>query len=78
MERALGVASQELNEGRAVSDVFVIQKIITQRMKDILDDDFYDAPPPLPETNADQHRVFEAEQVHPPRMWSTHPPNRRP
>ena len=75
-DRALGVASQELGEGRAVTDVFVIQKIITQRMKEILDDEFYDAPPPLPETNPEEHRVFDTEMAHPPRMWSTHPPNR--
>lgn len=75
-ERALGVAGQELGEGRAIGDIFVIQKIITQRMKDILDDEHYDAPPPLPETDVEHHRVFETEHVHPPRMWSTHPPNR--
>ena len=74
-ERALGFAGQELAAGRAVSDIFVIQKIVTQRMKDILDDENYDCPPPLPEGGRESHRVFDAEDAHPPKMWSTHPPN---
>ncbi len=74
-DRTLGFAGQELAAGRAVSDIFVIQKIITQRMKDILDDENYDNPPPLPEAGREEHRVFDAEDAQPPRMWSTHPPN---
>lgn len=74
--RALDVAGQELNAGRAVSDVFVIQKIITERMKEILDDENHDKPPPLPEVGRESHRIFAKEQAHPPQMWSTHPPNR--
>lgn len=73
--RALNVAGQELSEGRVVSDIFVIQKIITQRMKDILDDENYDSPPALPEFGAENHRVFDSEAIHPPQMWATHPPN---
>jgi Zn-dependent protease with chaperone function len=73
--RALGVASDELVAGRAVTDIFVIQKIITQRMKEILDDENYDAPPAIPDTNCESHRVFAKNEVHPPQMWSTHPPN---
>lgn len=74
--RALGVASDELGAGRAVTDVFVIQKIITQRMKEILDDENYDTPPNIPATDCANHRVFAKDEVHPPQMWSTHPPNR--
>lgn len=74
-ERTLNFASQELGAGRAVSDIFVIQKIITQRMKDILDDESYDSPPPLPSDGCEDHRVFDAEDAQPPQMWSTHPPN---
>jgi Zn-dependent protease with chaperone function len=75
-DRTLGFVGQELAAGRAVADVFVIQKIITQRMKDILDDENYDTPPPLPAENPENHRVFVEENAAPPRMWSTHPPNR--
>jgi Zn-dependent protease with chaperone function len=74
-ERALAFAGQELAAGNAVSDIFVVQKIVAQRMKDILDDDYYECPPPLPEQGREQHRVFDAEDAQPPRMWSTHPPN---
>ncbi|MDJ0908638.1 MAG: M48 family metallopeptidase [Woeseiaceae bacterium] len=74
-ERTLSFAGQELQAGRAVSDIFVIQKIITQRMKDILDDEHYDSPPPLPDVGCENHRVFDAQDAQPPRMWSTHPPN---
>ncbi len=74
--RALNVASQELQDGRAVSDIFVVQKIITERMKTILDDENYDKPPTLPDFEREKHRVFADEKAHPPQMWSTHPPNR--
>jgi Zn-dependent protease with chaperone function len=74
-DRTLGFAGQELAAGRAVSDVFVIQKIISQRMKDILDDEHYDKPPALPDEGREAHRVFTAEDAQPPQMWSTHPPN---
>ncbi len=75
-DRTLGFVGQELAAGRAVADVFVIQKIITQRMKDILDDENYDCPPPLPLEGREYHRVFVEENAAPPKMWSTHPPNR--
>ena len=74
--RALGVVNQELQAGRAVSDIFVVQKIITARLKDILDDENHSEPPPLPADGREAHRVFQEERAHPPQMWSTHPPNR--
>ncbi len=75
-DRTLSFAGQELADGRSVSDLFVIQKIVTQRMKEILDDENYDSPPPIPEDGREEHRVFSGEDAHPPKMWSTHPPNR--
>ena len=53
--RTLDFANSELAAGRAVTDIFVIQKIISQRMKDILDDENYDSPPPLPEEGREAH-----------------------
>lgn len=74
-ERALGMASTELAAGKAVTDIFVLQKLVAGRMKAILDDEHYDAPPELPATKVEEHRVFSNEDVSPPQMWATHPAN---
>jgi len=74
-QRALEIAGDELNDGKAVEDIFVIQKLVTINVKRILNDETYDVPPPIPELKPEEHRIFKTESAHPPRMWSTHPAN---
>lgn len=77
LDRALSIAGEEIDAGRAVEDVFSIQSKVSERIRAILDDDEYGTPPALPTEHARaSHRVFDREDVQAPRMWSTHPPNR--
>jgi Zn-dependent protease with chaperone function len=74
-ERALGFANAEVREKRAVSDLFAVQKHITAKLREVLDDPNYGEAAPLPQERPDEHRVFKTALAQPPRMWSTHPAN---
>ncbi len=74
-DRALSFAESEAREGHAITDIFVIQKLIIQRLREILNDQDYGQIPPLPEVDAANHRLFKAAMATPPRMWATHPEN---
>lgn len=74
-DRTMAFAVGELAQGRAIVDLFAVQSRMIDRMRDLLDAEWYRAAPSLPEVNPEALRVFEAELAEPPRMWSTHPPN---
>lgn len=74
--KALGVAGTEAARGRAVPDVFSLQTRVMKRMAEILNDPTHGESPVVPPHAGPQFRVFELEMAEPPRMWSTHPPNR--
>ncbi|RYZ04381.1 MAG: Zn-dependent protease with chaperone function [Myxococcales bacterium] len=74
--KAGSVAGTEAARGRSVPDVFALQSRIVQRMAGILNDPSHGASPMIPPHGGAQFRVFEQEMAEPPRMWSTHPPNR--
>lgn len=74
MDRALGFMESEGKAERAVLDVLAVQRRVIEHMQIILDDPLYGEVPPLPAMPA-SHRLFKARLAHPPRMWSTHPPN---
>ena len=74
LDRALAFTGGEERRGRKVADLFEIQTRMLERKRLILDDPSYGEVPPLP-TSPAEHRVFEAQLAHPPRMWATHPPN---
>ncbi|MDH5675541.1 MAG: M48 family metallopeptidase [Myxococcales bacterium] len=76
-DEALELASDELNQGRKVADVFVVQTRIVERIRAVLGDDSFGDVPELPSGERQEHRVFEKELALPPRMWATHPPNRQ-
>lgn len=76
MDRALSFINSEGAAGRAVVDLLAIQSRVLERMRTILGDPGYGRVPPLPEAGAAAgHRLFKARLAHPPKMWSTHPPN---
>lgn len=75
-ERTLKFAGRELNQNRVVPDLFVMQKFVSQQMKSVLADEYYDQAPPVPDENPESHRVFNSDTLLPPGMWSTHPVNR--
>lgn len=74
--KAVGVASTEAARGRGVPDLFALQSRVVSRMAGILNDPAHGASPAVPPQGGAQFRVFELEMAEPPRMWSTHPPNR--
>jgi Zn-dependent protease with chaperone function len=74
--KALAIAGTEAARGRGVPDLFALQTRVIQRMGGILNDPEHGASPRVPVQGAAQFRVFEREMAEPPRMWSTHPPNR--
>jgi Zn-dependent protease with chaperone function/tetratricopeptide (TPR) repeat protein len=74
-DKALSFAGTEANNKRAVSDLFVVQDRIIERMREILSQPMYGRVPPIPESARERHRVFKEELAQPPRMWVTHPPS---
>ncbi len=71
--RALQFANSEFQQGRPVKDLFVVQTRIIERLRAVLADPAYGQSPTVPQDRKDSHRVFQAELVQPPQMWSTHP-----
>jgi len=75
LDRASGFASQELQAGRSVADLFAIQGRIIALMKQVLGQPGYGEVPAVPTHAPQKHRVFKPDLASPPRMWSTHPPS---
>lgn len=73
--RAVAFADAELRDKRRVTDLFAVQKHVTSKLREILDNPAYGEVDPLPAANREQHRVFKTSLGQPPRMWSTHPEN---
>jgi len=73
---AVSILAREATQGRAVPDLFTMQSRIIQHISRILNEPDYGASPKLPNERPEEHRVFKQELAEPPRMWSTHPPNR--
>ena len=74
-DRTLRFASSEMQNGRLVADLFVLQTLMIERMRVILNEADYGRVPTIPVKHPENHRVFQAELTEPPRMWATHPPN---
>ena len=75
-DRAANFTMGRLNEDKRVADLFALQTEMLETVRRILDEPEHGNPPPVPTDGAAAHRVFEDEIAAPPRMWSTHPPNR--
>jgi len=75
LDQALSIAALQYRNGKAITDLFALQTRVMCRARDVLADPTHGVAPPLPAEQRDQHRVFQARMAHPPRMWSTHPPN---
>ena len=74
--RALAFAQGEVQRGKAPEDLFAVQSRMMESVRRITNDDTYGVAPKLPESNRESHRVFPDHFAQPPKMWSTHPPNR--
>jgi Zn-dependent protease with chaperone function len=74
-ERSLAFADSEAREKRSVTDLFAVQKRITEKLRQVLDDPGYGEVTPPPQDKPHEHRIFKTSLAQPPRMWSTHPAN---
>jgi Zn-dependent protease with chaperone function len=74
-ERSLTFADSEVREKRSVTDLFAVQKRITEKLRHVLDDPQYGEVAPPPKDKPQEHRLFATSLAQPPRMWSTHPAN---
>ena len=74
-ERSLAFADSEARDKRSISDLFAVQKHITEKLRHVLDDPGYGEVAPPPKDKPQEHRLFKTELAQPPRMWSTHPAN---
>jgi Zn-dependent protease with chaperone function len=73
--RAMAFADAEAQEKRRVVDLFAVQRHVTGKLREVLDDPSYGEIAPPPATSPEEHRVFKTSLAQPPRMWSTHPAN---
>src|SRR5688572_4164188 len=73
--RTLAFADSEARAKRGVSDLFAVQRHITNKLREVFDNPAYGEIEPLPAARPEQHRVFKTSLAQPPRMWSTHPAN---
>jgi Zn-dependent protease with chaperone function len=74
-ERSLAFADAEVREKRSVTDLFAVQKRITEKLRQVLDDPGYGEVAAPPRDKPQDHRLFQTSLAQPPRMWSTHPAN---
>jgi Zn-dependent protease with chaperone function len=74
--RAIGRAGAEVSGGRIPADLYAVQTRMLERIRQIRGEPTYGLVPARPTEGAASWRVFPDELAAPPRMWSTHPPNR--
>ena len=58
-ERALAFADSEAREKRSVSDLFAVQRHITEKLRHVLDDPSYGEVAPPPKDKPQEHRLFK-------------------
>src|SRR6185436_15244071 len=58
-ERSLAFADSEAREKRSVTDLFAVQKRITEKLRQVLDDPEYGEVAPPPQDKPQEHRVFK-------------------
>ena len=75
-DRALGIAADKRAKGELVDDLFAMQSRVLEHDRRVLADETHGVAPPLPAEGRAQHRLFEERIASPPRLWSSHPPNR--
>lgn len=75
-DAAVRFSNQEIDKKRPPADLFAVQERILEHLRRVLDDADFGQAPERPRAAREAHRVFEEALAQPPRMWSTHPPNR--
>jgi Zn-dependent protease with chaperone function len=75
-DEALQFAASEASQGRKIDDLFALQTASLEHLRKVFAEPDYGKTPARPQGTEPSHRVFDVKLAQPPRMWSTHPPNR--
>jgi Zn-dependent protease with chaperone function len=75
-DRAFAIAADRRTRGETIDDLLAMQSRVLEHSRRVLDDQTHGVAPSVPKDGRAQHRVFEERIANPPRMWSSHPPNR--
>jgi len=71
-QSSIDAINTELEEKKAVNDMFAIQTNYIEKMQWVLDDPTFGASPQIV-GNDGKNRIFSHGLVNPPQMWATHP-----
>ena len=71
----LDFINTQLNKGKQVNDLFLVQDGIRDHFREILNEPDRGNLPEEDSTDPASNRIFTEDMAQPPRMWSTHPPN---
>lgn len=74
-DEALEFANKQLNNKKAVSDIFSIQSNHIKHMARVLNNPAYGEVPKLDMLGGSGFKVFKEQLAQAPKMWSTHPSN---
>ncbi len=75
LSNAMQAVSRQLEQEKAIEDLYSIQSNAIQKTAYILNDESYGKSPSVPEEDPETFRVFSNKIAQPPQMWSTHPPD---
>jgi Zn-dependent protease with chaperone function len=69
----LDCINQDLQEKKAIKDMYVLQTNYIQQMSKVLDNPNFGKSPEIPLDNRENNRIFTSAKYNPPKMWETHP-----
>ncbi len=72
-ENALEVTNSELNNKKAVYNLYSLQSNFINKMAWILKDEYFGKSPKVSKLDPESKRIFASRTYNPPEMWSTHP-----
>ena len=75
-DQAVAIAAGKYASGVIVDDLCAMQTHVLEHGRRVLADETHGVAPPLPAHGRAEHRLFEERIANPPKMWSSHPPNR--
>ena len=73
LQNAVSFAVAERDRGAPPPDLFDLQNVALERLRQALATPDFGRTPPLPATQRESHRVFRSTFAQPPSMWATHP-----
>ena len=75
-DNAVEVINSELNNKKAIYNLYSLQSNYIDKMSLILRDPYYGKSPEISKEEPALNRIFASRTYNPPKMWSTHPADR--